>query len=78
MKVVFVGPGMTSTCQRLDRAIMRPFKSALQSVCCKHFANSLLNTMEEENFVVKKSAMENRTQLVEWVIAAVRSVSSRP
>eukprot|EP00971_Amphidinium_carterae_P245046 4865295-Amphidinium_carterae.4 len=78
VKVVFVAPGMTSTCQPLDRAIMRPFKSALQYVCCKQFANNLLNTMEEENFVVKKSTMENRAQVVEWVVAAVRSVSARP
>eukprot|EP00971_Amphidinium_carterae_P312848 6217488-Amphidinium_carterae.2 len=35
---------------------MRPFKSALQSICCKQFANNLLNIMEEENFVVKNSA----------------------
>eukprot|EP00971_Amphidinium_carterae_P114097 2260998-Amphidinium_carterae.1 len=42
----------------MDRAIMRRFKAALQSVRSKAFANNMLNTMQEENFVVKKSAME--------------------
>eukprot|EP00971_Amphidinium_carterae_P065540 1298771-Amphidinium_carterae.1 len=65
-----------STCQPQDRAIMRPFKFALQSICCKQFASNLLNSMEEEKRA-KESATENRTQLVEWVVAAARSVSSR-
>eukprot|EP00971_Amphidinium_carterae_P118270 2343020-Amphidinium_carterae.3 len=33
--------------------------------------------MEEENFVVKKNAIENCTQLIKWVVATVRSVSAR-
>eukprot|EP00971_Amphidinium_carterae_P128057 2536575-Amphidinium_carterae.2 len=81
VKLVFVGPGMTSTCQPFDKAIKNMFKNALQRFFCEAFSKELLENMEQEDFVLKQGLqgiMENRTHLVEWVAQAMDSVSTRP
>eukprot|EP00971_Amphidinium_carterae_P279369 5545872-Amphidinium_carterae.1 len=78
VKPVFVGLGMTSTCQPLDNASMKPFKKALQRSCGEAFSKELLENMEQEDFVLKQGIMENRVHLVEWLAQTMDSVSIRP
>eukprot|EP00971_Amphidinium_carterae_P176382 3497250-Amphidinium_carterae.1 len=72
----YVGAGMTSVAQPLDRTYMRAYKSILRKRVAKHFVD--LNIANNKNFAVKKGLAANRTLLPRWIEATVEELVQSP